>query len=959
MDEANPRESQPPTELPHGEGRIDRVADTKTFEGSATDRFASQPPATTWNGPPAGSRLGEFELLQRLGAGGMGVVYRARQRGVDRMVALKLIRPDRLEELAPQARAETLRRFLTEARAAAQLEHDHIVTVYDVGEVEGQPFYSMRYIEGSSLADMSADGPLDNRRAASCLEPVARAMQYAHGRGILHRDLKPRNIMVDQAGRAYVTDFGLAKLLDEGDSGLTRTGQAFGTPPYMSPEQAQDASRATAASDIYSLGATLYDLLTGRPPFRAATPVETLRQVIEQEPVAPRLLSASIERDLETITLKCLAKDPQRRYHSAGDLADDLNRWLKGEPIHARPVGSLERSWRWSRRHPAAAFAVAAVLIGLVTASGLSAALFRANQDLTTVNDDLRRANLRETQAKNDAEHEKENAKQSAAEALAVLEFFKTKVLAAARQKDQEGGLGHDATIRAALDAAEPQIASAFRDQPFAEAQIRDTLGSTYFYLGEGTLATAQYERSQQLLAEKFGPSDPKVLTSANNLAAAYRAAGQFEKAIPHFERTLERQSSTLGPDHPDTLRTTQNLAELLAKVGRLDQSLSLTKQVLEKRRAKLGDDHADTLASMNNLAAAYQNAGQLALALPLYEETLQKWKAKYGGEHPSTITGMNNLGACLWSMRNFKQAEDIFAELVPLSRRVNGPDHPETLKAMYNLAAQYDAQSKYDLAIPIYVDTLNIRRERLGPDHPDTIASMNNLATAYRRTGQLDLAWPVYEEALERSKANRGAEHSQTLGVMNNLALAYLEADRPNLAEPLLVDAVAGLRRTIGAAHPNTQSCLRALADCYRKLKQPEKGEPLLRELVDFWHEKAGPESRQYGTELGLLGRNLLAQGNPASAEPILRESLRIREPIEPDNWGVYYVKSLLGQCLADQKNFTEAETVLLAGYEGMKRRIPPQFKSMLTEARQRLVELYDAWGQPDDADRWRSEGE
>jgi serine/threonine-protein kinase len=228
----------------------------------------------------------------------MGVVYRARQRSADRIVALKVIRPDRLEELSAAAKAETLRRFLTEAQAAARLEHDHIVTVFDVGEIDGQPFYSMRYVPGRSLADLLREGPLENRLAASLMLPIAKAVHFAHTQGILHRDLKPRNILLEErrdgpdhskpdtltgrsagsgtpsvnAGdRPFVADFGLAKLT-ESTCGVTHTGQVMGTPEYMSPEQAQDASRCTEASDIYSLGATLYELVTGRPPFRAATP---------------------------------------------------------------------------------------------------------------------------------------------------------------------------------------------------------------------------------------------------------------------------------------------------------------------------------------------------------------------------------------------------------------------------------------------------------------------------------------------------------------------------------------------------------------------------------------------------------------------------------------------------------------------------------------------------------------
>src|SRR5262245_39736918 len=252
-----------------------------------------------------------YRILGPLGRGGMGMVYRAVQEAPDRVVALKVIRPDKLDGLSPEQRREAVRRFETEARAAARLGHEHIVPVFEVGEVEGRPFYSMQYVEGASLADLLEKGPLKPRQAAAYLERVARAVHEAHRHGILHRDLKPENVLVEAAtDRPFVADFGLAKLVQEGAEG-TRTGAVMGTPAYMSPEQAQDSARVTVASDVYSLGATLYALLTGRPPFpEREPPAVKLRRVIEEEPVSPRRLRPEIARDLETI---CLKRSEERR----------------------------------------------------------------------------------------------------------------------------------------------------------------------------------------------------------------------------------------------------------------------------------------------------------------------------------------------------------------------------------------------------------------------------------------------------------------------------------------------------------------------------------------------------------------------------------------------------------------------------------------------------------------------
>jgi WD40 repeat protein len=320
--------------------------------------------------PPApGTRLryfGDYELLEEIARGGMGVVYKARQVSLNRTVALKMILAG---ELAGPAEVQ---RFRTEAEAAANLQHPHIVAVFEVGEHQGQHFFSMEYIDGPSLARLVRHNPLPPARAAGYVATVARAIHHAHVKGVLHRDLKPANVLLDHADTPHVTDFGLAKRVD-GKSGLTATGAILGTPSYMAPEQAS-AQRGEVGplSDVYSLGAILYELLTGRPPFQAETPLDTVLQVIGNDVVAPRLLNPALPRDLETVCLKCLEKDPHRRYPSAEALADDLDRWRRGEPIRARPVGTVERAWRWCHRNPAVTGLLAAVAACLLAGAGVS-----------------------------------------------------------------------------------------------------------------------------------------------------------------------------------------------------------------------------------------------------------------------------------------------------------------------------------------------------------------------------------------------------------------------------------------------------------------------------------------------------------------------------------------------------------------------------------------------------------
>src|SRR6266513_1211168 len=300
--------------------------------------------------------FGDYELLEQIGRGGQGVVFRARQKSLNRIVALKII------GLGNWATKAHLKRFRLEAEAAARLEHPGIVPIHEVGERDGSCYFSMKFIEGGQLDDVPRRQPMPIRRAVELIVKVARTVHYAHEHGILHRDIKPGNILLDRNGEPHLTDFGLARLV-ETESTVTRTLEVLGTPSYMAPEQAgANNFEVTSATDVYGLGAVFYQLLTGQPPFAGGTTYETIRLLLEKEPRPPRLLNPKVDRDLSTICLKCLEKDPQRRYSSALALAEDLQRWLKHEPIRARRTGLFGRGKKWVRRNPTSALLAASLL---------------------------------------------------------------------------------------------------------------------------------------------------------------------------------------------------------------------------------------------------------------------------------------------------------------------------------------------------------------------------------------------------------------------------------------------------------------------------------------------------------------------------------------------------------------------------------------------------------------------
>jgi hypothetical protein len=504
-----------------------------------------------------------YEVLAELGRGGMGVVYQARQTGLGRLVALKTVRA------GARASPEELARFQREAEAVARLRHPHIVQVFDVGAAGGRPYLVLEYVEGGNLARRLAGTPLSARAAAELAQTLARAVEHAHGQHILHRDLKPANVLLTADGVAKVTDFGLAKLLpgageDARAEGQTQSGAVLGTPSYMAPEQAGGRSKEVGpAADVYALGAILYELLTGRPPFKAETPLETLQQVLTEEPVPVRRLQPKVPRDLETICLKCLEKEPARRYPSALALAEDLQRFLGGEPIRARPSTLWEKARKWARRKPAAA-----TLVGV---SGLALlALLGVVLGFTV----QLRAALKATRDQRD------RAERDRAVAQAVNAFLQNDLLGQADIGNQplpagQGERNPKITVRDLLDRAATGLEGKFPDHAEVEAAIRQTIGD------------------------------------------AYRALGEYDQAEQQMDRALAWRRRHLGADHPDTLQSLDSLAVLYRSRGWYDQAEPLCKEALAGRRRQLGADHPDTLRSLNNLAALYRSWGRYGAADP------------------------------------------------------------------------------------------------------------------------------------------------------------------------------------------------------------------------------------------------------------------------------------------------------------------------------------------------------
>jgi serine/threonine protein kinase/uncharacterized protein YjgD (DUF1641 family) len=862
------------------------------------EQFSNSPSAVSHRQTAFGTirYFGDYELLEEIARGGMGVVYKARQLSLNRLVAVKMILSGQL------ASRSEVQRFRTEAEAAAQLDHPNIVPIYEVGEHQGQHYFSMKLVDGPNLAQKlprASGSRLPIRDSALLLAKVARAVHYAHQRGILHRDIKPTNILVDQRGEPQLTDFGLARLVEK-ESSLTQSAAVLGSANYMAPEQASGQVRQlTTATDVYGLGAVLYHMLTGCPPFAAETFVETIRQVVEHEPVPPsqvlrRLASeleitngkSEIDKDLETISLRCLEKDPVRRYGSADALARDLERWSRHEPIEARPATPIERVIKWSRRKPSLAAAVAAFLLALVLGmAGVLWQWWRAER-LADQERSLRgRAERAETVAKTqlaEALKQKKRADEEAATADAVNEFLQQDLLMQARADTQasEGiTIDPNLTVRAAVDRAAERIGNRFTNMPLVEASIRMTLAHTYDSLGEWSGMRSEAQRALQLRKDILGAEHASTLDSMNCLAIALRGVGLFTEATTLDEQVLESRKRLLGPDHPSTLTTMNNLAVDYKAVGKLDLVLPLLDETLRWKKARLGPEHRDTIGTMGNLALAYRAVGKPDQALPLLEETFRQQKATLGPDHPHTLGTMANLAVAYEEVGKLDQALLLYEQTLKLQEATLGPEHPDTVHSMNNLAAAYKDAGRLDLAVPLAEQALKLRKAKLGPEHPSTLASMQNLAGVYKTTGRLDLAMPLLEQVLKMRQAKLGADHPDTLAAMDSLASAYGHAGKLDLAVPLFEQVIKMYQAKLGPDHPDTLNSMNNLAAVYKRAKQFDLALPLFEQTLKLRKAKLGPEHPDTFVSMNNLAAAHDAAGHLDQALSLYEETLNLQE--------------------------------------------------------------------------------
>ena len=728
------------------------------------------------------------EVQQVLGHGGMGVVYKAWHLRLNRPVAVKMLLA------GPYARREELERFLREAEAVAGLRHPNIVQVYDVGDLDGRPYFTMEFVEGGNLAQKLAGTPLPTEQTATLLATLADAVQVAHQSGIVHRDLKPANILLTADGTPKITDFGLARRLED-RGGLTLTGSPVGTPSYMAPEQAQGKNDTIGpGTDVYALGAILYECLTGRPPFKAESAAETHRQVIYQDPASPRLLNPKVPRDLETICLKCLHKEPERRYASAAALADDLRRFGEGRPIQARPVGWAERSWRWGRRKPTAAalLAMALAFVGLASGGGVWLLEQQAERrvEVAQLDADLRSeiktavaqaASLRKGFHFREARELLEQARQRLE--LAGPDDLRRQVeqaqtdlkladrLDAARIKSATlaGGVDAPASIESLYVSvfAETGLGREGDDIKAMAASVRESSLSAELIAAlddwasiatgptrrEWLLAVAREADQNQARNHLRRPqlwTDPDLWKHPEKLAQDLKAA-EFS---PQLALALSRAADEFHADavpllaaaqarFPQDFWLTAALGSSLAALDRWDEALGFYRAALALR--------PDASAAHGCLGCALYKTGRRDEAVRYFEQALHI--------DPESVLAHGNLAIALHEKGQTNEAMDHFQQALRID--------PKSAGVHFNLGTALLAKGQLDDAIDQFQQTLNI--------NPKSAMAHYNLGLALYRKRRLDESIDQFQQAVRIDPKFAKA--------YNNLGVALWEKGRPEEA--------------------------------------------------------------------------------------------------------------------------------------------------------------------------------
>ena len=825
----------------------------------------------------AHTQIGRFIVRAWLGEGAFGIVYRAYDPQLDREVALKVAKAGALST------SQRVERFLREARSAARLRHPNIVPLFDSGQAGGDYYIACAFIRGQTLEEAARGKRLDTRRVAQVVRQLAEALAYAHGEGIIHRDVKPANVMLDDRGQPLLMDFGLAARHD-GAERLTHDGTIMGTPLYMAPEVAAGRSGdVSPASDQYSLGVLLYELLCGRVPFAGS--VEMVLTQHQQETVpSPRRHDPSVPRDLETVCLKCLEKDPQRRYPSCQALADDLRRWLEGEPIQARRLGVGERLLRWCRREPWLALASAVAVLALVAVAAVMALSARAQADLRwQAEAEAERARRQQQRADQQAEEARRQSRR-AADAAREAHAQSGRAEKAARDAREQSN-------RATAEARRARKAAEFLSDLF---RVSDPVGLS------GTSLRSTHEKGQTLTARQILDKGARQIRTSlkddplgragllDTIGDVYRSLGLFKEARPLLDEALALRLRHLGADHPDVATSLFHLGWWHAETGDVAEAEKLYRRALElrTRRLRQANSEAERRQAELSVAECKLNLGW-ALALtgepeaePLFRDVLAVREKYLGPKHEDVAVAKAGLAAVLIDRGKGLEAGKLGLEALNFALQTQGADAKSALaanghfqKAMFLRFTRQTRAAEQELR-----KSLGLVQKLLGERHPYNSLILHTLGDLLEEQGKHAAAEKEFRACLDIARTAVGLHHPRAVIPVHDLAELLARTRRPAEGAALYRELLQAQKDRFGDHCPWRLRSLLAAAEFEVRCADLDRGRELTRAAL------AVPAGRQWDRgetleQLNALGRSLIRRGLYADAGPPLRQALRLAE--------------------------------------------------------------------------------
>ncbi len=775
--------------------------------------------------PDSGQWIGDYRLVRKIGEGGMGVVYEAEQQHPRRPVALKVIRGGRYVD------EHVVKLFEREAQALARLKHPGIAAIYEAGHTEdGQHFFAMELVRGVPLLDYALSRRHEVPPEASELKErlrlfckICEAVNYAHQRGVIHRDLKPSNILVSSGEgmrgsgsslevvpEVKILDFGLARITDADvavSTIITEVGQIQGTLAYMSPEQTHgNPDEIDLRSDVYTLGVILYEMLTGQLPYEVhkGMPHEALRVICEEAPQPPSRLGfltreqgrEKIDRDLDTILLKVLEKEPWRRYQSALALAEDVERYLNDQPILAHPPSTIYQIRKLVARHKAVVGFVVTLAL-LVTGFGIAMAVLSA----------------RIARERDKAIVAERTARQVSS---FLVDLFKI--------SDPSEARGNTVKAREILDQGAERISGELKEQPVVQATLMDTMGRVYQSLGIYGKAQPLLEGALKTRQQKYGNAHPEVAESLNNLGALLQAKGEYARAEQMFNDSLAIRRKLLGEEAPAIAESLNNLGGVHYFTGDYTGADPLYRQSLAMYRKLLGNESLEVAGVLNNLAMNLKALGDYETLEPLYRESLEIRREVLGNVHPAISQSLNNLAMFLYRKGEYDRAEPLFREALALNRKLYGEEHPEVATSLNNLALLLRDKGDYAAAEPLFRETLALHRKQLGEESEGTIGAMNSLAHLLTKKGDTRAAESMFREALSLQQQKFPESHWEIATTKSLLGACLTAQERYREAEVLLLEAYPIIREKFGDKHDRTKVALKRVVDLYTSWGKPER---------------------------------------------------------------------------------------------------------------------------------------